>query len=192
MNRKIIQIFYILLVSSFVIGCNSDDDCNCSSTVMAELNESISETNFQEGLIIKETTIEIKSEDKELLSTVTVKEDTQFEDINGVAITETPILVVKTTKEEDTSTSIIKFNAIGGEPVTPTKSFKVGMKAPAGAKTGDRVKVEVPNEGNTQIQKTIIRIVDANGFVFFEITINDRKNSVVLITITLLGNGATN
>jgi len=194
MNKKVVQIFYILLLSSLLLGCHSNEDCSCSSsTVIADLNESISETNFQQGLIIKETTIEVKTEDKELLTTVTMEEDTQFEDTNGVAVTKAPRLVVNTTQEEDITKSVMKFNnATGEEVVTPTKPFKVGMKAPTGAKPGDRVKVEIPNGNSTQIQKIIIRVVDKNGFVFFEITINDRKNSVVVITITLLGNGATN
>ena len=195
MNKKNVQIFFILLVSSLLLGCHSNEDCSCSSssTVIADLNESISETNFQEGLIIKEITINVETEDQELLTTVTVKEDTQFEDTNGVAITEAPRLVVNTTQEEDSTKSVIKFiNVTGEEVVTPTKPFKVGIKAPAGTNPGDRVKVEIPDGSSTQIQKIIIRVVDQNGFIFFEITINDRKNAVVVITIILLGNGATN
>ena len=191
MKRKIIQGFFILLVSSFIFGCNSNDDCNCSS-VVAEIKETISETNFEEGLVTTETTIKIETEDEELLSTVTLAEDTQFEDKNGVAITETPLLVVKSTKEEDSSTATIKFVDSKGDIVKPTKSFRVGIKAPANANPGDTVKVEVPDNGHTQIQKIIILIVDKNGFVFFNVTINDNEKTTTVIILTLLGNSSTN
>ena len=194
MNKKVVQTLYILLLSSLLLGCNSNGDSNhSSSTVIADLNESISETIFQEGLIVKETTIEVKTDEKELLTTVTLEENTQFEDANGVAVTEAPILVVKTTQEEDVTKSVMHFNSVTGEEiVTPTKAFKVGIKAPSGAKPGDKISVKVPDSENIELQKIIIRIVNKDGFVFFEITIHDRKNSVVTITMTLLGNGATN
>jgi len=192
MNRKMIPILCVLLLSFFTMGCHSDRNCNCSSTIIAEISEPISETSFQQGLIVKETTIEVKTEDKELLTTVTLKEDTQFEDKNGVAITKAPVLVVKTTKEGDVSKSVIKFTNVKGEVVTPTKPFKVGIKAPSSANARDRVKVEVPETSTTQIQKILIRVVSESGFIFLEITINDYQNAITVISITLLGNGATN
>ena len=191
MNRKIVQIFTILVVSSFIFGCHSESRKK-TTVVTAEVNEVISATNFQEGVVTQETTINIETKENELLSTVIVKEDTQFENTDGVAITETPLLVVKTTKSEDTSESIIKFTNTKGEVVTPTKPFKVGIKAPAGANPGDRIKVEIPDGSSTQIQKILIRVVDQNGFIFVEITINDLRDATTIITITVLGNGATN
>jgi len=192
MNRKIIQIGCILLGSFFIMACSSDNDCDCTSTKTAESNESISQVNFQEGLITKDITIDVKTEDEELLGSIILKKDTQFEDKNGVAVTETPILHVDFVKKEETMVSRVKFTDKKGNVITPTKAFKVLLKAPAGAEPGDQVKVEVPDNTNIQIQKTIIRIVDANGFLFIEITINDNKNATVEITITLLGNTATN
>jgi len=190
--KKIVQIFCVLIVSVFVIGCQGNIDCNSSSTVVAELNEKIPETNFQQGLITKDTTIKVETEDKKLLSTVTIKKDTQFENKDGIAITEIPSISVKTTQLEETSNSTIKFTNRKGEVVAPNKPFKVAIKAPTNAKVGDRVKIGIPDGSSTQIQKVIIRVVDKNGFISVEITINDPQYARTVITIAVLGNGATN
>jgi hypothetical protein len=192
MKRETIQLFFTLLVSFFIFGCNSNDDCDCAPNVIAEVNETIAEADFEQGVITNDTTIEIKTEDKELLSTITLTEDTQFEDENGVAVTETPILVVESSKKETESTSEIKFVNSDGETLIPTKPFKVAIKAPAGAKPGDRVQIEVPDDGNTQIQKFIIRVVQQNGFIILTITITEYKKTTTIVVVTLLGNGSTN
>jgi hypothetical protein len=192
MKRETIQLFFTLLISFFIFGCNSNDDCDCTPNVIAEVNETIAEADFEQGVITNDTTIEIKTEDKELLSTITLTEDTQFEDENGVAVTETPILVVESSKKETESTSEIKFVNSDGETLIPTKPFKVAIKAPAGAKPGDRVQIEVPDDVNTQIQKFIIRVVQQNGFIILTITITEYKKTTTIVVVTLLGNGSTN
>jgi len=192
MNRKIIQIFYVLLLSFFTMGCDTDEDCNCSSAVKAEVNERISETNFQEGLIIKETTIELRAENQELLAIVTLQEDTQFEDNNGVAITEAPLLVATIIKESDTSELVISFTTVDGEVLIPTKPLIVEIKAPSIAQPQDRVNVEILDGSGVQIPPVIIPVVSQDGFVSLEITMNDHPNTTTTITISVLGNGATN
>ena len=190
MSKKIVEIFLLLVISSF-IGCNNDD-CSCPSVVTAELNESISGTDFQEGLITTETTINVETEEKELLSTIVLEEDTQFEDKNGKAVIEPPILVMETKKEEVISTSTIKFIDGKGEELKPTKAFKVGIKAPLNAKPGDKVSLNISGTTSSKIQKIIILFVDSNGFIFFNIIINDHRSTTTVIIVTLLGNTSTN
>ena len=174
------------------MGCDTDEDCNCSSAVKAEVNERISETNFQEGLIIKETTIELRAENQELLAIVTLQEDTQFEDNNGVAITEAPLLVATIIKESDTSELVISFTTVDGEVLIPTKPLIVEIKAPSIAQPQDRVNVEILDGSSVQIPPVIIPVVSQDGFVSLEITMNDHPNTATTITISVLGNGATN
>jgi hypothetical protein len=192
MNKKIIQIFCALLLSFFTIGCQNNEDCNCLSAVKSEIIERIPETSFQEGLIIKETPIELRSENNELLAIIILQEDTQFEDKNGVAITEAPILVATIIKESDINELVITFTNIDGEIVIPTKHFNVEIKAPSSAEPQDRVKVEIQEGSSVKNPQVIIPVVSQDGFVVLEITINDHSNATIIINISVLGNGATN
>jgi len=192
MNTKILQIFSIFLLSIFIIGCNGEEDCNCPSPVPTDVNKTISEANFQEGLITKETTLEVKTADNEILTLVTLQEGTQFEDANGVAITEIPILSVNVIRKNRTSISTIKFFDKNGNALVPTKPVKLAIQPPLTANAGDQIQLNVADNSNIQIQKTIIRIVDENGLILIEVVFNDNQNATLIITASFLGNGATN
>ncbi len=182
-KAKVLSLFLVLLING--CGSNSSSDKQSRSSneehvlSSTDVSTTLSNESFVEGATSNDVVIPIESTDgkKDEVAVVTLTSGTQFTNAGGDVIEEAPTLHVvqreSSTKIEDkdevqTSTVIkseIKFMDQGGNKIIPTEPIEITMTAPVGAKSGDEVKVEMPNGVNkmSEEQKLTLFIVDKNG-----------------------------
>nr|MCH9740008.1 hypothetical protein [Campylobacterota bacterium] len=176
----------LLFLTIFLIsGCGSSSSTADETLSLNENNitssvtevKTLDEEEFSDGVVQHDIEIPVESNDV-VVSIINVSEGTQFLDSDGEVVTEAPKLVMlqrqssstTTTTEESTTTNIAKnefsFVTEEGEKLVPTEPVTIAMAAPAGAKPGEKVRVEMPDDGVEKAEgqeKLTFFIVDANG-----------------------------
>ena len=178
------KFFKLLVIGTmfFLAGCGSSG--KTPTTIVAEATIPISTENLDGGVVTKETTVPVKADDGTKLATVTLAPGTEFQDENGNPITETPNLAVKAQKSTK-SKAEINFTTKDGKKIIPTEPVNVAIAAPAGAKPGDKVKIDVPDGVNAGTEKLTIFIVGNDGFIHVIIVPQVFKNNDVIILIVI-------
>jgi len=179
----------LILISSvllLMVGCGSLYNNTEAVTKVAETTKELARENFAQGVITQEIIIPVKTTSGETLSSITLAADTQFEDKDGQAVTEAPKLVIETVQSTSSSLNI-SFQDSRGNQLKPTKDIVVEMLAPAGAKDGDRIEIDIPdNTGKLTKQEKLTIVMVMNGKIVFTISINSffpGKNVVILLNL---------
>ena len=180
--KSLILMSGILLL---IVGCGNGSN-NEQISKSAESNSLLPEGTFKEGLVAKETEIKVDTTSGERLTTVTLAKDTQFEDASGQPVTKVPKLAIEAVQSVS-STFSIGFKDSAGNQLKPTKDVVVEMLAPAGAKDGDKVNINISDkiEKLTKQEKLTILVVK-NGKIVFTITIDSfapGKNIVMVFNL---------
>jgi len=184
------KFFKSLLLTSTIlllmVGCGSVYNNSEAVTKVAETTEELDTATFTEGVIAQETIIPVKTTSGETLSSITLAENTQFEDENGQAVTEAPTLAIKASQAA-TSSLTIGFEDSAGNQLKPTKDVKIEMLAPIGAKDGDKIEINIPDgTGKLTKQEKLTIVVVRNGRIVFTISVNaffPGKNVVILLNL---------
>jgi len=177
------KFFKLLVIGTmfFLVGCGSSG--KTPTTIVAETTTPIPTENIDGGVVTKETNIPVKASDGTKLATVTLDAGTGFKNPkNNETITETPNLIVKVTKSTK-SQAEISFATEDGTKVIPTELVKVAIAAPAGAKPGDKVKIDVADGITAGTEKLTIFIVGNDGFIHLIIAPQVFRNVIILIIV---------
>jgi len=171
------------------IGCGSSSSSSPSVTE-SEVTKEISRDSFDNttGVITDETTMTM-GESKETATTINISEGTQFiSSKSGEVVNDIPSVKVTTTKKSKESSTTIGFETADGKKVIPTEPITASIPAPAGAKTGDRVQIEVPNgiKAAKMSQKLITVTVKLDGTIEIVIDPDQFKNQFVIRIIVEL------
>jgi len=179
----------LLIVSILAIGLFVGCTGEASSTptvVKIEATQAIDVTAFDSngtGAVTKNT--EIKAGNTG--ATMAISEGTVLEDIEGNAIQEAPTAKVKVEKSATKVKTTLNFETADGKKVIPAESVVMSVPAPTGAKPGDKVKIEVPDDG-TITQKFITIIVKADGTVDIRIFPKAFKKTIVIVVLIIVDN----
>jgi len=192
---RVVWLVWVLLLLS---GCG-----NSVSTVEARpsLNEEdlIASTEasisldevYVDGVINQDLIIPIVSEEEDQeVAVITIPQETKFQDTNGTALYDVPIL--KVLVEESSSADLdnivkgkISFIYNDNFIAIPTEAIKITMAAPRNAHPGDTVRVEFPD--NAILVKLFVRnekvsfyTVDLNGNVSFWLFPEAFRNSYIV------------
>ena len=156
-----------LLAIGLFVGCTGDAGTTAPAVVTTsgsvELNTSVTDTPIKVG---------------DSGVAMTIAEGTTFTDTEGNALTKAPTAEVKAEKSETEAKTTIDFK-VDGKRVIPTESVVMSVPAPAGAKAGDTVQIEVPDDGS--IQKLIFVVVKADGTVDIRIFPAAFKKAIVIV-----------
>jgi len=159
-------------------------------TKVAETTKKLATEYFAQGVITQETIIPVTTTSGETLSSITLAEDTQFEDENGQQVTESVTLAIKTS-QATTSSLTIGFKDSVGNQLKPTKDIVLEMIAPVGATDGDKIEINIPNSiGKLTKQEKLTIVIVRNGRIVFRISVNaffPDKNIVILLNLIRTG-----
>jgi len=181
----------ILAIGLFV-GCTGDADSNSKPAVVKiEATQAMDTTAFDTttGGVTKDTEIEAGNTG----ATMAISNGTVLQDIDGNAITEAPTAKVEVEKSATEAKTVLDFKA-GDKRVMPApgSSIVMSVPAPAGAKPGDVVQIEVP-DGIEAVQKLITVIVKADGTVDIRIFSSAfRKTIVIIVRVKVPTDNSTN
>ena len=176
------KFFRLLVIGTmfFLVGCGNSS--KTSTTIVAETTTPIPTENIDGGVVTEETNIAVEADNGTKLATVTLATGTEFQDENGNSITETPNLVVKA-KKSTKSQAEISFATKDGTKVIPTEPVNVAIAAPAGAKPGDKVKIDVADGITAGAEKLTIFIVGNDGFIHVIIAPQVFRNVIIFIIV---------
>lgn len=178
MRKTMKLVIASLIAVGFFVGCNGDAGSSSTPDVVTtEAKTVIDATAFDTatGAVTKETPIEAGNTG----STMTIPAGTVLQDIEGNPITKAPTLEVVAEKSTTEAKTTLNFE-LDGKKVIPTESVVISVPAPAGAKPGDIVQIEVPNDGSIT-QKLIFVLVKADGTVDVRIFPAAFKKTIVII-----------
>jgi hypothetical protein len=166
----------LLAIGAFV-GCDGDAGSTTPAVVTTEATEALDATAFDAstGGVTTETPITAGSTG----TTMTIPAGTVLQDVDGNPITKAPSLEVKAEKSATEAKTTLNFE-VDGKKVIPTESVVMSVPAPAGAKAGDTVQIEVPDDGSIT-QKLILVIVKADGTVDIRIFPKAFKKTIVIV-----------
>lgn len=186
MKKQFIKtLFSIVTLAIFMVGCGSS---SATPTKTAQASEEIPAAEMSGGVVSStngvSTTIPVRSTDGTTLASVTLDTGTGFTDAKtGKTVTETPKVVVNA-EQSTTSKTEVSFVLADGSKVIPTQNVKIALTAPAGAKEGDKVTIDVPDgvtAGNTN--KLTVFIVGKNGLINVIIAPRVFKNADVYVIV---------
>jgi len=177
MNKKMRLVIASLLAVGFFVGCTGDAGTSTPAVVTINATQAVDETAFDAGTgaITKETTIKAGDTGTKMV----LSEGTVFKDASGKRVTKAPVAEVIVKKSETKATTTINFE-VDGKKVTPTESVVISVPAPKGAKAGDRVQIEVPDDGSIT-KKLIIVIVKPDGTVDIRVFPKAFEKTIVII-----------
>jgi hypothetical protein len=176
--RKTMKLVVASLIAvGFFVGCNGDAGTSTPAVVKTEATQAIDATAFDAttGAVTKETEIEAGNTG----AAMAIPAGTVLQDIDGNPITKAPTLEVVAEKSETAATTTLNFE-VDGKKVIPTESVVMSVPAPAGAKAGDTVQIEV-DDGIEATQKLIFVIVKADGTVDVRIFPRAFKKTIVIV-----------
>ena len=161
----------------FFVGCSGDADTTTPAVVKTEATQAIDPKAFDAttGAVTKDTTIKAGNTG----TTMALTSGTVFRDASGTVITKAPVADVVVKKSATKSTTTIKFE-VDGKKVIPTESVVISVPAPKGAKAGDTVQIEVPDDGSIT-QKLIFVVVNADGTVNVRVFPKAFEKTIVII-----------
>ena len=178
MKKTMRLVIASLLAIGLFVGCTGDADSSSTPAVVkTEAVQVMDATAFDAttGGVTKETPI--KAGDTG--TTMTLSEGTVLQDIDGNPITKAPTAEVKVEKSETEAKTTLNFE-VDGKKVIPTEPIVVSIPAPAGAKAGDTVQIEVPDDGSIT-EKLIFVVVNKDGTVNVRIFPKAFKKAIVLV-----------
>jgi Cu/Zn superoxide dismutase len=161
MKKTIRLAIGLLLAVGLFTGCDGDVTSSTPTVITTEAIAVIDTNVFDTatGAVTTETAIEAGDTG----TTMSIPAGTVLQDIDGNPITEAPSLEVKAEKSATEASTTINFE-VDGKKVVPTESVVFSVPAPDGAKAGDIVQIEVPDDGSIT-QKLIFVLVKADGTV---------------------------
>jgi len=166
MKKQIVNTFVSLVtVVIFMVGCGGSSSATpTASSTQAEVSNPIPTANIESGEVSTDTVIPVKAKDgKTELATVTLVAGTKFTNsTTNETITETPKLVVKAEKSTEARTEV-SFILDDGTKVIPTEPVKISIPAPAGAKAGDKVEIDVADGITADTSKLTLFMVGNDG-----------------------------
>ena len=175
----------LVVTMGLFFGCNGNSK---SSTETTKATQAMDEAVFDSatGAVKKET--DIKAGKTGVV--MSIPEGTVLQDIDGNPITKAPTATVKTEKDTKEAKTTIDFT-VDGKRVIPTEPVVISIPAPKGAKPGDTVQIEVPDDGSISEksleskiqQKLVFFIINANGTIDIRVFPNAFKNQIVLVVI---------
>ncbi len=142
------------------IGCGSSSNTNSNDNGVVSSEYKLVNSEISEDGTVKKD-IEVDLADKTKLK---LPEGTKLTNEDGDYVSTSPI--VKLFKY-DSGKIELKFEDENGNKLVPTEPVEVSIKAPDGAKAGDKVKLDVPSAEDKQKRqnKLTLYIVDANGYL---------------------------
>lgn len=170
-------------------GCSWDSDGALKSKVVkTESTVTLNEFDVATGAVTKDT--ELSS--KETGTSMTLSEGTVLKDEDGNPITKAPRLKVNVAESERDAKTTLDFS-VDGKRVIPTEPVMISLPAPAGAKPGDSVEMEVPDDGSIDnvSSKMMVFIVDAKGKINIRLFPNAFKH-IIVIVVKLKQDNSTN
>jgi len=132
-------------------------------------------------------TEDVKIESSKTGTTMEIASGTVFQDAEGNAITEAPKAEVVVEKSTSEAKTVIDFTTADGTKVIPTESVVISVPAPEGAKAGDTVQIEVPDDGSIQ-SKLIFVVVKADGTVDVRVFPSAFRKTIVIVVKTKTDN----
>ena len=177
MNKRMRLLIASLMAVGFFVGCSGDADTTTPAVVKTEAKQAIDTTAFNAdtGAVTKDTTIKAGNTG----TTMALTSGTVFQDASGNAIKKAPVADVVVKKSATKATTTIKFE-VDGKKVIPTESVVISVPAPKGAKAGDTVQIEVPDDGSIT-QKLIFVVVNADGTVNVRVFPKAFEKTIVII-----------
>jgi len=178
MNKRMRLLIASLMAVGFFVGCSGDADTTTPAVVKTEVTTPpIDATAFSAdtGAVTKDITIKAGNTGTKLALT----SGTVFQDASGNVITKAPVADVVVKKSATKATTTIKFE-VDGKKVIPTESVVISVPAPKGAKAGDTVQIEVPDDGSIT-QKLIFVVVNADGTVNVRVFPKAFEKTIVII-----------
>ena len=168
----------------FIVGCGSST--TSPTVVKSDVTVEINATSFdtEEGKTTEEVSM-VVGESKETETTIEIPKDTYFTDNEtNEVVSAVPTVDVSVVQSGGESSTTISFES-DGKKVIPSKPVTTSLVAPAGAKPGDEVEIEVPDgiSAGKLTQKLIIVIVNSNGRIDIIIEPKLFKERLVIVII---------
>ncbi len=162
--NNIKRLLIVTITIGLLTGCW--DDNTTSSTVKTSSVESLDRTVFDAntGAVTKDT--EIKS--TKTGTSLALSSGTVLQDEDGNPITKAPEAKVAVEKSETEAKTTLDLT-VDGKKVIPTESVVMSVPAPSGAKVGDEVQIDVPDDGTIGQQKLMFFIVQKGGFIMIRL-----------------------
>lgn len=181
MRKQIVNTFVsIVTVAMFMVGCGSS---SATPTVTAEVSEAIPTANINGGVVTAPTVLDVNSTDGTKLAEVTLETGTGFTNPEtNETITETPKVAVKAS-QSTTARTEVSFTLADGTKVIPTEPVRIALTAPAGAKEGDKVTIDVPDGVTAGTKKLTVFIVGKNGLINVIVAPQVFKNADVYVIV---------
>ena len=176
MKKTIRLLIASILAIGLFVGCTGDAD-STPAVVKTEAVQVMDTAAFDAttGAVTKETPIKAGNTG----TTMTLSEGTVLQDIDGNPITKAPTAEVKVEKSETETKTTLNFK-VDGKRVIPTEPVVMSVPAPAGAKAGDPVQIDVP-DGIESTQKLIFVLVKSDGTVDIRIFPKAFKKAIVIV-----------
>lgn len=175
--------FIVLLATVVAIGLFSGciGDSSSSGVVKTDGSSEMNSTSFDEttGAVTKATEIKVGNTN----TSMNISEGTVLQDEDGNPITKAPTLKVNNEKDSKEAKTTLDFN-VDGKKVIPTEPVVVSVPAPAGAKAGDRVQIEVPDDGSIT-NKLIFVIVKADGTIDIRLFPKAFRKKIVIVVVII-------
>jgi len=171
-----LRTIFVSLIMFIFIGCGSN-----SSDGVVSTKYKLSESEFSDDGTIKRD-LKVDLSDKMSLK---VPEGTKLTDENGNVVTTPPVIELA---QSDSGEAKIKFSDENGNKLIPTEPVEMSIKAPDGAKAGDKVKLDIPEAEDSsakRLNKLTLYIVDENGFINVVILPNVFKRMDVVAVVVL-------
>jgi hypothetical protein len=170
----------LLLASAIALFMGCDGDAGTTTPAVVKTNDSVSVATTSFDANTGALTEDVKIESSKTGTTMAIASGTVFQDEDGNAIKEAPKAEVAVEKSKSSAKTTIDFTTSDGKKVIPTESVVISVPAPAGAKPGDTVQIEVPDDGSITA-KLILVIVNADGTVNIRVFPKAFKKTIVII-----------
>lgn len=167
----------LLITMGLFFGCGNGNSKSSTETIKA--TQAMDETAFDSETGAVKSDTDIKAGKSGVV--MSIPEGTVLQDEDGKPITKAPTAEVKTEIDSKKAKTTIDFK-VDGKIVIPTESVVISVPAPKGAKPGDEVEIEVPDDGSIQ-QKIILVIVNADGTVNIRVFPKAFKKRIVIVVM---------
>ncbi len=180
---KMKRLVGLLITIGLFFGCGGNNTSSVETTKATQVMDE-NAFNSDTGAVTKDTKITAG----ETGVVMNISEGTVFQDIDGNPITKAPTTEVVTEKDEKEAKATLNFE-VDGKKVIPTESVVISVPAPAGSKDGDRVQIEVPDDGSitekSNISQKLIFLIVQNGKINIRVFPNAFKKAIVIVVMVI-------